>query len=121
TLSEILVMPSSLSATASPGAVLMLTNVKPRSDADSAQVMAWATKMVDLAARVSGASSSLSQVGFGPEWMSLSFGSLFADSAAYDAGIAAARSSEEYMTTFMEGRNYLNLSSTTRTLAFKIS
>ena len=121
TLSEILVMPSSLSATASPGAVLMSTNVKPRNDADLAQVMTWATKMVDVSGRVSGASSSLMQVGFGPEWGSLSFNSLFADNAAYDAGSATARSSEEYMTTFMEGRNHFDLSSTTRTLASKIS
>jgi hypothetical protein len=85
------------------------------------EMLQWATRMAEVAGRVSGASSGLSQFGFGPDWGAYSFTSLFTDSAALDAGMAKNMASAEYLGVFMEGRKYVDMSSMRRVMFAKIA
>jgi hypothetical protein len=120
-IAQVIVVPNVLGKVAQPGSRVLQSMVRANQTADPMEMLQWATKMAEVAGRVSGASSGLSQFGFGPDWGTYSFTSLFTDSAALDAGMAKNMASAEYLGVFMEGRKYVDMSSMRRVMFAKIA
>ena len=120
-IAQVIVWPETGVSTAPVGSQVLQSLVRANQTADPIEMLQWATKMAEVAGRVSGASSGLSQFGFGPDWGTYSFTSLFTDSAAMDAGMAKNMASAEYLGIFMEGRKYVDMSSMRRVMFAKIA
>ena len=97
------------------------TIVRGRQDNNQMEMLEWAMRMSEVAGRVTGLSSGLLQFGYGTDWGSLAFTSLAENAAAVDAGTAKSAASEEYMSTFMEGAKFVDLSSSRRLLLAKLA
>ena len=120
-IAQVIVWPETTGPTAPVGSQVLQSLVRANQGADPMEMLQWATRMAEVAGRVSGASSGLSQFGFGPDWGAYSFTSLFTDSAALDAGMAKNMASAEYLGVFMEGRKYVDMSSMRRVMFAKIA
>ena len=118
---QALVVPAVRGADAQPGAVMTQTIVRGRQDNNQMEMLEWAMRMSEVAGRVTGLSSGLLQFGYGTDWGSLAFTSLGENAAAVDAGTAKSAASEEYMSTFMEGAKFVDLSSSRRLLLAKLA
>ena len=118
---QAIVLPPVRGADAQPGAVMTQTIVRGRQDNNQMEMLEWAMRMSEVAGRVTGLSSGLLQFGYGTDWGSLAFTSLGENAAAVDAGTAKSAASEEYMSTFMEGAKFVDLSSSRRLLLAKLA
>jgi hypothetical protein len=115
-IAQVIVVPGVLGKVAQPGSRVLQSMVRANQTADPMEMLQWATKMAEVAGRVSGASS-----GFGPDWGTYNFSQLYPDAKALDAGVARSMASAEYLSVFMEGRKYVDTSSMRRALMVKIA
>ena len=120
-IAQTLVVPETRGAAAPVGSRVLQSLVRSTQDADPTEALQWAIKMTEVGARVSGASTGLTQFGFGSEWGTLCFTNLYPDSAALDAGVAKTSADPEYVSVFMEGRKYVDISTMRRLLLVKIA
>lgn len=120
-IAQVIVVPGVLGKVAQPGSRVLQSMVRANQTADPMEMLQWATKMAEVAGRVSGASSGLSQCGFGPDWGTYNFSQLYPDAKALDTGVARSMASAEYLGVFMEGHKYVDISSMRRAMMVKIA
>ena len=120
-IAQIIVVPGVRGKLAQPGSRVLQSMVRANQTADPIEMLQWATKMTEVTDRVSGGSVGLSQCGFGPDWGTYNFSQLYPDAKALDAGVARSMASAEYLSVFMEGRKYVDMSSMRRAMMVKIA
>ena len=120
-ITQVIVVPGVLGKAAQPGSRVLQSMVRANQTADPMEMLQWATKMAEVTDRVSGGSAGLSQCGFGPDWGTYIFSQLYPNAKALDAGVARSMANAEYLSVFMEGRKYVDMSSMRRALMVKIA
>jgi hypothetical protein len=120
-IAQVIVVPDVLGKLAQPGSRVLQSRVRANQTADPMEMLQWATKMAEVAGRVSGGSAGLSQCGFGPDWGTYLFSQLYPDAKGSDLGVARSMASAEYLSVFKEGRKYVDTSSMRRAMMVKIA
>ena len=120
-IAQVIVSPDVRGKEAQPGSRVLQSIVRANQTADPMEMLQWATKMAEVTSRVSGGSAGLSQCGFGPDWGAYVFSQLYPNAAALDAGVARSMANAEYLSVFMEGRNYVDTSTMRRVMMVKIA
>ena len=120
-IAQVIVAPGIRGAAAPVGSRVMQSLVRANATADPMETLQWANKMAEVSGRLSGGASGLSQFGFGSDWGTYSFTTLYPDAAALDAGMAKNMASAEYLGVFMEGRKYVDVSTMRRIMLVKLA
>ena len=120
-IAQVIVVPGVLGKLAQPGSRVLQSMVRANQTADPMEMLQWATKMAEVAGRVSGGSAGLSQCRFGPDWGTYLFSQLYPNAKALDVGVARSMASAEYLSVFKEGRKYVDTSSMRRAMMVKIA